>query len=336
MQPAVVRDILKYYPLLAQPDHEPKDLGNAGGLSGARFWRYQSALGALVLKRWPSPGTSFATLQRNHDWIRRASSLPFIPLPIPTADGSTFLEFLGHFWEVQPWMPGTPPSTELIIPTQVGLVFEALARFHGQLAEDSREEVSPGIAARLVEVNAWLNRDFLALEHAIANRPADQAVALAQDWLTLARPQAHRIAMLLQSVAGITLRSQPCLKDVRREHWLLEEGRVTGLVDFGAMDRDTVATDLSRLASDWLGDDHALRELALRSYASIRPTRPSEHELIEVFDQSRDLLLGGHWARWLLIERRDFEDPGAVIRGLSQGVQRVSRLAESRPSWMSN
>lgn len=331
--PAVIREVLKHYPEITQPWHEPQDLGNAGGLSGARFWKYRSALGELVLKRWPSPGPTRSTLRRNHDWLRQASPLPFVPLPILADNGETFLEILGHLWELQPWMPGTAPTADPSDPAQVGLAFEALAAFHDQLAEESRNGVSPGLAARLEEVDGWISRDFARVERIITNQTQDPALELAQQWLTLARDQAPRIKMLLESVARVAVRLQPCLKDIRREHWLFEGGHLSGLVDFGAMDRDNVATDLSRLASDWFGDDPVFRDLALKSYTSVRRLDPSEIGLIGVFDQSADLLVGGHWVRWLLIDRREFETPGAIIRGLSKGVGRLSKRAESRRPW---
>ena len=52
---------------------------------------------------------------------------------------------------------------------------------------------------------------------------------------------------------------QPCLRDARPEHFLFVENVLTGLIDFGAMDFETVAGDLARLLGEWLPDLPELR-----------------------------------------------------------------------------
>ena len=330
--PGVFHEVLKHYPDFVQPVNEPVDLGNAGGLSGAKFWRYPSSLGELVLKRWPNPGPSVMTLRRNHEWLRRCAGLRFVPQPIPADRGETFLDLDGRLWELQPWMRGSPPSANPALPAEVELAFEALARLHDQWAIESKKGPSPSLAARRDEVEGWMTRGFAMLERLAAERSADPATDLVRHWVSQARVFAPEIALLLNSVVKRPLRLQPCVKDLRREHWLFAAGRVSGLIDFGAMDRDCVATDLSRLVSDWLGDDPVWKELALRAYATIRPLDAVEMEMIDVFEQSADLLVGGHWARWLLLDPREFDDPEAISRGLAHGLERVSRLGRGRVS----
>src|SRR5947209_8367451 len=52
----VLGAILSRYPAIARPLAEPECLGNAGGGSGVRLWRYASGRGVLVARAWPSPG----------------------------------------------------------------------------------------------------------------------------------------------------------------------------------------------------------------------------------------------------------------------------------------
>ena len=46
-----------------------------------------------------------------------------------------------------------------------------------------------------------------------------------------------------------------------------------------------------------------------------------------VLERSADLLTGGQWAAWHYVDRRAFEDPTAVVSGLTRGVERVESLA---------
>ena len=71
--------------------------------------------------------------------------------------------------------------------------------------------------------------------------------------------------------------------------------------------------------------DPSLRSSAFDAYAAVRPLRPTETILIDVFDRSAALLGAGHWVRWHFLEGRKFEDPLAVRRGLERGLERLKR-----------
>jgi homoserine kinase type II len=119
---------------------------------------------------------------------------------------------------------------------------------------------------------------------------------------------------------------QPCLRDARPEHLLFEDERVTGLVDFGAMAIETVAADLARLLAEWVGADRSARADALDAYSVVRPLDDAESDLLKVFEDSADLIGGGHWVRWHFVEGRVFGHPEAVLRGLERGADRAARL----------
>ena len=75
----------------------------------------------------------------------------------------------------------------------------------------------------------------------------------------------------LARVAALPVCVQPVLRDARPEHFLFEDGRLSGLVDFGAMGVDSVAADLARLIGDWFDGDRDLRREALAAYEAVRP-----------------------------------------------------------------
>ena len=77
---------------------------------------------------------------------------------------------------------------------------------------------------------------------------------------------------------AVLIRLQPALRDARPEHFLFEDDRLSGLVDFGAMGVESVAADLARLIGEWFdGDPDARRKRSRRTNGfgrSIR-TRPA-------------------------------------------------------------
>ncbi len=317
--------ILTLYPSIAQPTLPPEPLGNAGGLSGARLWRYRSGLGLLVARAWPPDGPDRAVLEEIHAWLSATDPLGFVPVPIPGRDGRTLYEHHDRLWEITPWMPGAAsanqPSSSLI---RAG--FAALAAFHQRLAPLRVSGNSPGILARLREIDHLLGGGFTAIAHALDMQSADPLCPVAREWLGLARGAAASIQVVLKREACAVIELQPCLRDVRPDHLLFTGDRLTGLIDFGAMGIDTVAGDLARLASEWLGRDLSLRASGVQSYAGIRPISATETALIDVFERSALLLGGAHWIRWHFLERRAFTDPTAVARGLEKGLERLKSL----------
>ena len=108
--------------------------------------------------------------------------------------------------------------------------------------------------------------------------------AAAARWLTLARAAAPAVRALLDRASLLVLDLQPCLRDSRADHFLFEQERLTGIIDFGAMDTECVAGDLARLLGEWAGGDPAVRITARESYDRTRPLKPVEASLVSVFE----------------------------------------------------
>ena len=322
--------MLGWYPATVRPVGEPESLGHAGGLSGALFWRFRARRGLLAARAWPPDGPSRADLQQIHAWLADTAALGFVPVPVQALDGGTLHEQGGRLWEVVPWLageaePGRPPAL-----ARVRAAYAALAAFHVRLARHATPGTSPGIVARLGELEQLQASGFATIGRVLAGASAGRPVELARSWLAIASELAPALATRLKRAAAITVSRQPCLRDARPEHFLFEGDRVTGLVDFGAMAADSVAADLARLDAEWLGRDPALRREALASYAAIRPLDPSELALLPIFEDASALLIAGHWVRWHFLEARPFDDPSAVLVGLEKGLERASALVSSR------
>jgi homoserine kinase type II len=332
-----ILDLLSRYPPRVQPLDEPESLGGAGGLSGARLWRYRSGQGTLALRGWPPGGPTRSHLEQVHHWLLQASDLGFIPTPIVDRSGGTLQEYEGRFWELAPWMPGAAEVARPPAPARVRAAFAALAAFHQRLVGERRAGTSPGLAQRHAAVAYLLRGGFNELGGALhrpeAGQP-DEARPMALRWLGLARAVAPRLVDPLREAAGRVVPVQPCLRDARPEHFLFEGDQVTGLVDFGAMGVDCVAGDLARLMGEWLDDDGSGRADALAAYERIRPLDAAEAALIGDFASSSALLIGEHWIRWHFIEGRRFDDPSAVVRGIALGLDHLGRLACGGATWV--
>ena len=84
-------------------------LGSAGGMSGAQFWRVVAPCGALVLRRWPTEHPTPERLRFIHAVLDHAvqNGITFVPQPLRTRAGESFVSHAGQLWELTPWMPGT-------------------------------------------------------------------------------------------------------------------------------------------------------------------------------------------------------------------------------------
>jgi homoserine kinase type II len=325
-------ELIFRYPRPAWPLETPEFLGGAGGYSGSRLWRYRSASGRLLLRAWPEHGPPHAHIEQVHRWLYLTTELGFTPVPIRDNSGRSVQEFQGRFWEIAPWLEGVPEQGQPPVLARLRAAFVALAAFHVRLACEQSRGVSPGLMMRRDSLRQLIHGGFDSLEPAIVARPAsaDGLRDLALLWLTRARALAHGVERRLGEVVSCVVPLQPCLRDVRPEHFLFEGDRVSGLVDFGAMGVESVAADLARLIAEWLEGDRLACQEALAAYQIVRSLDSDESNLIEVFESSAALLIGERWARWHFLEHRTFDDPRAVARGVAKSAARLERLAMAR------
>ncbi len=324
-------EIWKRYPTIDRPIGPIESLGNAGGRSGARLWRFRAADGPRVLRRWPEDGPGRAAIERIHGWIGVAVDLGWLALPRPGVDGRTVqVDRAGGCWEIAPWLPGRAAVGDAPTPGQIAAGFGGLAALHGRWESSGpvTNGPSPGLVRRRAELIGWLGGRFDRLEGLILSAGSgDPTVEPAHRWLRLARPLAPLIFDELTAAAGSIVPIQPCLRDPRPDHFLFEGDRLTGVVDYGAMGPDTVAADLARLLAGWLPTDRPRRAAALAAYAALRPLSGVVAGLILAFERSAALLGPGGWATWHFEERRRFVPPDAAARAIGRGLAPLARIA---------
>ncbi len=322
--------ILASYPAPFRPIRPPEYLGNAGGFSGSEFWRFPADAGPLALRAWPIDGPDESRLLAIHRDLLRAGGLGFIPVPLGTSDGRTFLRDreTGRLCELTRWLPGSPDGARPPDDRHIEAAFSGLARFHQFLQAGSPVPgPAPGIARRLAELQRCIAIGDAEIGRRIRAGLGGEARRDALDWLD-ETVRLARVAMgELSDATRLVVPIQRCLLDLRPDHFLFEHGQLTGLVDFGAMGEDSVAADLARIRLEWLGTDANARAASLAAYETIRPLSAGDRTLIEVFEFANALLGGWRWVEWSVFEGRTFREPQAVSKGLRRAVE---RLGDSR------
>ena len=320
---SIPADLWERYHPTWRPLRPPTWLGGAGGLSGSDLWRFDAPAGRAVLRAWPVDGPAPTRLDQIHRWLGRLAHLPHVAVPIAGRNGSTWAALAGRSWELARWMPGTanldlPPSR-----VHLAAMFRELATIHEALRSTPTRGPSPGLIARRDELARLLAGEFDALESSIAGSSGDPCQLLAARWLGLARTLAPDVARLVQVAANREFDLQPCLRDVRPDHFLFTGDELTGVVDFGAMGVDSVATDVARLLGETVAGSETLVSAATSAYASIRTMNRAELQSLLDFGAANAVLGGARWVRWHFVEHRRFPDPDSAFQGLTRTLRRL-------------
>lgn len=339
---SALTDLLGHYP----PDCRAtrcEALGDAGGFSGASIARLTTPRGPLCLKALPVdyPRERLEFVQAVL-WVAEREGFDLAPIPIATTEDAGYIEYRERLWELTPWMPGeadfhASPSTDKLVAA-----LTALAWFHRATADFPIPEpsftASPGIAGRLSRLAHWKSsgiRDIVDRvsrigDHAFGGRGAEIR-SLSSRLLRGFDQTAPRVERELRQVAMTSVRLQPCIRDIWHDHLLFVGQRVSGIVDFDAMQVDSVAVDLARLIGSLVGDDVDARRVAVAAYRQVRSLNDDEIALIDAFDHANALMSGLQWLEWLVVEHRVFPDFAKVVARMQDIVNRLERLASTPP-----
>lgn len=322
---ALEEQILNHKYQLAPRRIEP--LGGAGGFSGAQLWKVTTEQAVLCLRRWPAEHPSPRRLAWIHAVLQRAERAGFTraPVPIwPTGQRQSFVDAESGRWQLEPWMPGAADYHESPRPARLAAALETLAEFHRAVAGPVQRGLAPGIAARSEQLRDLQPSLLSRLQAAARTDPSSELSALLTRYTTAAARCTAAAETALQATLRVPFRLQPCIRDIWSEHVLFEGNRVSGIVDFGAMRIETVATDIARLLGSLAGNDSARWSAGLAAYEKVRPLEPVERAAAGAIDAANRVLSPASWFRWLLLEKRQFEDPLAArarLRGLIERLE---------------
>jgi homoserine kinase type II len=118
---------------------------------------------------------------------------------------------------------------------------------------------------------------------------------------------------------------QTCIRDLRGEHVLFVGATIGGIVDFGALAQDHVATDLARLLSDFAWEDDERFRLGLEAYRAAGGPAVST-ELVRVLTKTGVPCSIVGWLIRLLVERKPWEIEAAAATRLQVLVERAERF----------
>lgn len=344
-----VNQLLRYYPPNCQPAQiEP--LGSAGGMSGAQFWRITIVRGSpdpaprvLCLRRWPTEHPSPERLRFIHAVLQHAArnGITFIPVPITSHAGESFVHHAGHLWQLEPWMRGVSDYEHSPRAEKLHAAMTALAQFHiatcgfqpgattmsvGRKAESLPAANQSAIPRRLAQLRALLHSGISDLSRAIADTIWPELAPLARQFIAALPIAAQKAIAKLEPLVDIRLPLKPCLRDIWHDHILFTGDEVTGIVDFGAVDVDTPAGDIARLLGSLVADDPEGWQSGLEAYSAVRSLLPEESSASSALDKSGTVLAGGNWIRWIYIERRKFENELQVIGRFRHILARLKRM----------
>lgn len=302
-------------------------LGSAGGFSGARFWQIETIEETYCLRRWPKEHPTLKQLAWIHQVLTHCSAngAPQVDLPLKSTTGDTWIKHDGYLWQLSQWLDGKANFSDDPNEARLSNAIECLAKFHLGAAQVNLDfRPSDNIKKRIASLADVPN----AIEQ-IQSSGTKSCGAL-HDFRTLVTSEATKpcadLHSQLKPFEDSVLPIQPVIRDVWHDHVFFEGDEVSGLVDFGAMEMDTVCLDISRLLGSLIGNDQARWDSALTDYSSIRALTEPERSLISLLDVSGIWLGSVNWLKWIFVEGREFEDMAAVEKRVAYLTQRLSAL----------
>lgn len=256
-----------------------------------------------------------------------------LPVPIATTAGVTFVHYDGHLWELAPWLPGSADYEQSPRVEKLRSAMRALAEFHLAVADfpaspplASSRGPAPAVTHRLARLRELKNGGIETLAHALTDKTWPDLVPLAREFAAeLPRVVPLAIARLAP-LADAPLPLQPCIRDIWRDHVLFDGVTVTGLVDFGAIQIDTPATDVARLLGSLVGDDANGWREGLAAYSAVRPLSDQESLAVFALDVAGTILAGCNWIRWIYVDGRQFPNEEQTISRFAQFLKRIRSI----------
>lgn len=329
-----IQAIVQNYPADCRPT-EIKPLGSAGGMSGAQFWRVQTPRGALVLRQWPIEHPSAERLRLIHQVLCYAAErgITFLAVPIQSKSRESFVREGGHLWELAPWMPGAADYEQSPTSAKLRAAMTGLAGFHVAVCSFPCAGAGgaaigvPAVSQRLARLKEISSGGIATLARSIDNAIWPELVSQARQFLALLPKCLPRATEQLAAVKIGSLDLQPCLRDIWHDHVLFSGEAVSGIVDYGAIDFDTPATDIARLLGSLVGDDAVGWQNGVAAYSEVRALSSEEERAAKALDASGTIIAGCNWLQWIYVDGRQFENPPQIVSRFRRIVKRCTPLA---------
>ena len=308
----------------------------ASGFSGAAIYRLETHRGPQCLRRWP-PFANPGRIREIHRLVRfLADRIEQIPAPVASRRGETLVEAAGHWWQLEPWVPGSADFHARPTEARLESLMRTLAAVHKAARQfatspESRSRWVPSvpglsqtIGERLSLLSQYESRQG-AIESAIADE-RDEGFRLLTNRMHLQfRHHFPDVRRKVTRLLSVQVRIQPALRDVWHDHLLFTEDRLSGLVDFGAARSDTITCDLTRLLGSLFGNDRSGWRRALEIYQRSEQLTDVELQFLEPLDHSGVVLSGMTWLKRRYLERLTLDE--------RRVHERLAGIVERLESW---
>ncbi len=297
----------------------------------------------FAIRCWGRSGQHRASIERIL-YFQKAASLGFIEMgnnsfsPLDKIDFPTIVpglfqwpdrewcaEYADSVWTIETWLPGVPLAANAFVSDSLlDQAFDCLERLHGtgrRLGIERR--VPPGVVERSERLREWSSTAWKTKWRSSIETldMSSQFFAFRNLSQTLKRTveQLHSNGASLQQQLQRWLVPQDChwvVRDLWRENILVDQDRITGVIDFGAARIDWPSLEMVRWLSSWLAPDDLRLKLVCDSHS------PMTADGFRFFDHLSTLLSLLQWFDWILNSNISFD-------GKEQQVQnRIDELAQ--------
>ena len=300
-------------------------LGAAGGFSGAQIWQVETIEETYCLRRWPKEHPTVEHLCWIHQVLTHCATngAPQVELPLKSTEGDTWVKHDGHLWQLSQWIEGSSNFSDDPNDERLSNAIQCLAKFHLGAAQVNLDFRTSDNVQKRIELLANAAKTIEQV-----NASAVTSSNVLHDFRTLVSENAasHCACLLaqLKPLGDSVLPIQPVIRDIWHDHLFFVGNEVSGIVDFGAMEMDTVCLDLSRMLGSLIGDNDERWKQAIAEYSAIRALTDPERNLIQLLDQSGVWLGCLNWLKWIFVEGRVFEDSAAVEKRISSLTKRIA------------
>ncbi|MEC8555844.1 MAG: aminoglycoside phosphotransferase family protein [Planctomycetota bacterium] len=289
-----------------------------GGFSQSRVFRCEAEEQDYCLRSWPKQSYALERLEQVRRAIGQTHAAGLICLPkyFSAAEREFFLDAGDSYWELGEWLPGRAEYLENRSPEKLSAAMDTLAALHQVWNATSGQDFSPAWRRRITGLEGaaqhQLTQKLLRESHKCTERSAGsgELAMLGMKTVNLMREYASSLYSLLNSAPART-NLHFVLRDIWSDHVLFSGDSVSGVIDFGAAGIDEPATDLARLLGSMEPADADQWWRGLCEYRKHSPSLCPHRVLI--LDQASCLLSAIQWAKWLILEGREFSADRKVI-----------------------
>jgi len=306
------------------------------GFSGAELFRIETATGCFALRGWEASAERRRRLEESTAVICFAASKgcdALLSIPQLTRGGERLAEEAGYLWQLSHWLPGQPDFNSFPSLARLQVALAGLAQFHqATLGLRTRRGVCNAIPCRLVECRAIANYLEL-LKDPIQREPNPQLQQVAWElW--------QRVAFCSpglfdrgQPLGRLEFALRPVLGDIWHDNLIFEGERLSGFVDYTAIQDDAVSVDLARLLGSLRLNGEGPWQAGLAAYQAVSPLSADEQKIIPWLHESGLVLGGLNWLKWIFVHRHEFPRADAVLQRMQELSRQLLELASAETSW---